>query len=896
MSEPLNVLLLEDEPNDTELVLRALRQAGFQPEWHRVDTEQAFRDKLNAGLDIILSDYEMPLFNAPQALDLLKQSGIDIPFIIISGTIGEDVAVEMMRKGATDYLLKDRLARLGISVRQALEQGRWRRERNKASAALMESKRFLQSTLNALTSHIAILDEKGTIIEVNAAWDHFARENDFKGTRRGVGDNYLELCDASRGRFSEEAAPVAAGIRAVMSGECSEFQLEYPCHSPQEQRWFVVRVTQFGGEGPVRVVVAHENITERKLTEDALRESEERFRQIAENIQEVFWIRDVARGKVLYISPAYERIWGRSSESLLSAPQSWLEAIHPEDRARVHHAMLTKQMAGAYEEEYRILRPDGAQCWIRDRAFPVSNAAGEAYRMVGVAQDITERKRSRDQLHEQASLLDKARDAILVRHLEQGITYWNKSAEMLYGWTIEEVRGRHASEFMYRDLTAYHQAQDAVITQGEWAGEIQQVTKSGASLLIEARWTLVRDEAGRPQAVLAINSDITEKKKMEQQFLRAQRMESIGTLAGGIAHDLNNVLAPILMSIDLLRLTNRDERAQAVLSTIETSAKRGADMVQQILSFARGVEGRRMLINIRTIVDDVQHLVQDTFPKDIRFQTELGPDLPLFSGDHTQVHQVLLNLCVNARDAMPKGGTLRVAVSCLEVDSNYAGMTQDSKPGRYLMIKVTDTGVGIPQNLVDRIFDPFFTTKELGKGTGLGLSTVLAIVKSHDGFLNVYSEPGSGTTFSVCFPAAADLSDRLADAPEEKHPRGSGELILIVDDEAAVRTITQQTLESFGYRVITAADGTEAVALYSMHREEVAVVVTDMMMPVMGGQVTIQVLKRLDPDVKIIAASGLSNEVSSARFTSLGVDHFLPKPFTAQTILAALHEVLCGNG
>ncbi len=736
------------------------------------------------------------------------------------------------------------------------------------------------------------MDERGTIIEVNAAWDRFACENDFKGVRRGIGDNYLELCDASRGRFSEEAALVAAGIRSVMSGERNEFQLEYPCHSPREQRWFVVRVTQFGGEGPVRVVVAHENITERKLAEDALRESEERFRQIAENIQEVFWIRDIEKRQVLYISPAYERIWGRSSESLLSTPETWLEAIHEDDRGHVQQAARTRQLDGSYDVEYRILRPDGSVRWIRDRAFPVCNSAGQVYRVVGVAQDITERKNARDRLHEQASLLDKARDAILVRHLKHGITYWNKSAELLYGWTAEEVRGRQASDFMYRDLAAYQQAVEAVLSLGEWAGEIQQVTKSGDSLLIEARWTLVSDEAGRPQAVLAINSDITEKKKMEQQFLRAQRMESIGTLAGGIAHDLNNVLAPILMSIDLLRLTSRDERAQAVLSTIETSARRGADMVQQILSFARGVEGRRMLINISTIIEDVRHLVQDTFPKDIRFQADLGEDLPLFSGDHTQVHQVLLNLCVNARDAMPKGGTLRVAASSLEVDSNYASMTQDSKPGRYLMVKVTDTGVGIPQNLLERIFDPFFTTKDLGKGTGLGLSTVLAIVKSHGGFLNVYSEPGNGTTFSACFPATNELKTGMAEMHDDKHPRGSGELILIVDDEAAVRTITQQTLESFGYRVLTAADGTEAVALYSMHRREVAAVVTDMMMPVMGGQVTIQVLKRLDPDVKIIAASGLSSESSSTRAESLGVSHFLPKPFTAQTILAALQEVI----
>ena len=1162
MSQSIRVLIAEDNHNDAELVLRSLRQAGFEPDWNRVETEQDFLDHLMPDLDIILSDYEMPTFNGPRALELLKQSCYDIPFIIISGTIGEDVAVEMMRRGATDYLLKDRLVRLGISVRQALAQGQLRRERAKAgealkqseqelrklteelkiervhltaaqavakmgswdtdlstlaviwsaetyrifevtpeqfqathqnflelvhpadraaveqafnqsfdqhgvnsvehrlllpdgrikfveehwqvyhdekgralralgsclditerkqaeaelrwksafleaqvsasidgilvvdpngrkilqnqrfaeiyrvpqsiaddkedsallkwvtstvaspeafaqrvqylyshpheigrdevelkdgavldrysapvvgndgqyygriwtfrditarrkdAAALLESKRFLQSALNALTSHIAILDEHGTIIEVNAAWDRFASENDFRGAHRGVGDNYLVLCDGASGKFSEEAALVAAGIRAVMAGRQDEFHLEYPCHNAREQRWFVVRVTRFGGEGPLRVVVAHENITERKLAEDALRESEERFRQIAENILEVFWISDTAKHQVLYVSPAYERIWGRSCASLQSSPQNWIESIHADDRNRVIYAAKTRQTDGTYDEEYRIIRPDGSLRWIRDRAFPVLDAAGRAYRVVGVAQDITERKRSRDQLHEQASLLDKARDAILVRHFEHGITYWNKSAELLYGWTAEEVRGRQASDLLYRDLAAYELAMAAVLGKGEWCGELQQVTKTGAFILIEARWTLVRDEAGRPQAVLAINCDITEKKKMEEQFLRAQRMESIGTLAGGIAHDLNNVLAPILMSIDLLRMTSRDERAKSVLSTIETSARRGADMVKQILSFARGVEGKRMVINVRHIIQDMQHLVQDTFPKEIVFRSELDAELPLFAGDHTQVHQVLLNLCVNARDAMPKGGTLIVAATTLEVDDNYAGMTPGSIPGRYLMIKVTDTGTGIPPEVVNKIFDPFFTTKEQGKGTGLGLSTVLSIVKSHGGFLNVYSEPGNGSTFSICFPAMETAEGEVAKVEEDTHPRGNGELILIVDDEAAVRAITQQTLESYGYRVSVAADGTEAVALYSMHRIEIAAVVTDMMMPVMGGQATIQVLQLLDPEVKIIAASGLANEGSAARATAMGVKHFLPKPFTAQTILTALREVL----
>jgi PAS domain S-box-containing protein len=772
MSQPLRVLLAEDNLNDAELVLRALRMAGFSPDWHRVETEQDFLERLTPELDIILSDYDMPAFSGPQALELLQHSGMDVPFIIISGTIGEDVAVEMMRMGATDYLLKDRLARLGISVRQALEQGRLRKERARAAVALKQSE--------------------------------------------------LELRELTAELKMERAHLTAAQTVAKMGS----------------------------------------------------------------------WDTDLSTLAVIWSAETY-RIFEITPDQFQPTHQNFLELVHPEDRAAVDLAFSQSlDLHSVNSLEHRLLLPDGRIKFVEEHWQVFHDEQGRPQRALGTCRDITERKHSRDQLHEQASLLDKARDAILVWHFEHGITYWNKSAALLYGWTAEEVRGRQTGELLYRDQTAYEQAVAAVLNHGEWYGEIQQITQSGGLILIEAHWTLVRDEAGRPQAVLAINSDITEKKKMEQQFLRAQRMESIGTLAGGIAHDLNNVLAPIMMSIDLLRMTSRDERSRAVLFSIETSAKRGADMVKQILSFARGVEGERMTINVRHIIQDMQNLVNDTFPKEIVFRAELDRELPLLSGDHTQVHQVLLNLCINARDAMPKGGTLTVTATSLQVDDNYAGMTPGSIPGRYLLVKVTDTGTGIPSEVADRIFDPFFTTKELGKGTGLGLSTVLSIVKSHGGFLNVDSEPGNGTTFSICFPAMDAPEGTAAKVQEDTHPRGNGELILIVDDEAAVRTITQQTLEMFGYRVMIAADGTEAVALYSMHRSEIAAVVTDMMMPVMGGQATIQMLQRLNPDVKIIAASGLTNDDSSARATDMGVRHFLPKPFTAQTILKALSQVL----
>jgi two-component system cell cycle sensor histidine kinase/response regulator CckA len=347
------------------------------------------------------------------------------------------------------------------------------------------------------------------------------------------------------------------------------------------------------------------------------------------------------------------------------------------------------------------------------------------------------------------------------------------------------------------------------------------------------------------------------------------------------------------MSIELLRLTNTSERARDVLTNIESSAKRGADMVQQILSFARGVEGERSMINVAQIIKDIQKLVQETFPKNIRCVTQLPADLPPFLGDPTQLHQILLNLCVNARDAMLSGGTLTLTAESLILDESTATMPMNAKPGSYVSISVKDTGTGIPPQVINKIFDPFFTTKGIGKGTGLGLSTVLAISKSHGGFVQVASEPDEGTTFTVSLPVASHAEKIVCDPiPETPLPHGNGELILIVDDEDNVRSIAQQTLEAMGYRTLVAANGMEAVAIYSKRGSEIAAVLTDMMMPIMAGPATIQVLQRMNPAVKIIAASGIIHNDGPARAAEMGIRHFLPKPYSAHTVMSTLHKIL----
>ncbi len=512
-----------------------------------------------------------------------------------------------------------------------------------------------------------------------------------------------------------------------------------------------------------------------------------------------------------------------------------------------------------------------------------------------VQTELVERKQAEQKISEQAALLDIATDAIIVRSLENEILFWNKGAERLYGWHSQEALGKNANQLLYQETFAeqLQQVQLALTQTGEWQGELEQITQDGKEIIVYSRWTLVRDRDEQPKSILVVNTDITEKKQLEAQFLRAQRLESIGTLASGIAHDLNNVLAPILMTAQLLETQLSDERSQRLLPIIVANAKRGAALVKQVLSFARGLQGSFSNLQARHLLVEIKQIAKETFPKSIEISTDISTNLWAVSADATQLHQVLMNLVVNARDAMPNGGTLTISAENVFVDENYSRMHLDAKVGPYIAIAVADTGMGMPPEVMERIFEPFFTTKELGKGTGLGLSTVRGIVKSHGGFVNVYSEIGKGSKFKVYLPAVETTQTQTT--PELQTLPGNGELILIVDDEAAIRETTKTSLETYNYKVLTASDGIEAIALYAEHRDQIQLVLVDMMMPAMDGLTTIRTLQRINPQIKIVAVSGLGTKEQLTAAADRGVKTFLSKPFTAQELLQAISGVLSDN-
>jgi two-component system, cell cycle sensor histidine kinase and response regulator CckA len=607
-------------------------------------------------------------------------------------------------------------------------------------------------------------------------------------------------------------------------------------------------------------------------------------------------------GRLLRWNRNFALVSGYSPSEIVS--MHGREMFAPEDRTALAQAVAAAFTEGEAVVEASILTKDG-------RTIPHFLTArrvllnGEPC-LAGVGVDISERKRAEARLadseREYRDLVQLANSIILRWDADGRIRFLNDFGQRLFGYSEDELLGRTLIDTIVprresggRDLV---QLMDRVLADPDAFEQNinENIRRSGERLWVAWTNRVVRNAQGEVSEILSVGTDVTERRSLEQQFLRTQRLESIGTLAGGIAHDLNNVLAPIVMGIDFLRMGESDRGRLDMLDTIESSARRGADMIRQVLGFARGVDVDRVEVNVGRLLRDMAKFADETFYKEIAVELTVPPDLWPVSGDPTQLHQVLMNLCLNARDAMPKGGTLRLSAANIVVDEEFAGRNLGLAPGSHVVVSIEDTGAGIQPDVLDRIFEPFFTTKDPGKGTGLGLPTSLAIVKSHGGFIRVDSEPDSGTTFEVYLPARAAGSAAL-EAPSDvtSLPRGNGQLIMVVDDEAPVREVTRRTLEAFGYRVVVAADAAEAVARFTELGDAVSVVLTDMMMPIMDGPSLIQALTRLSPGVRIIAVSGHLTEGRTVQAAGLGVRHFLLKPYTAEILLRELQQVLADS-
>jgi len=758
-------------------------------------------------------------------------------------------------------------------------------------------------TLDGLPTQVVVLDPSGTIQYVNEAWQRFSSSNAGQRHSSGVGQNYLAVCDAATGLFSYEAVAAANGIRAVLRGDQAEFSLDYPCHAPDQHRWFRLRVAPIELGNTIGAVVMHADITGTALEAAALRqaehlarESEERLNFALEAARIGDWHLDL-RTNVLHRSLRYDQCFGYDTRLPEWSYSTFLAHIDTADRDRVDaHFKRALSKNGDFTDEFQVIWADGSRHWLWARGNVYVDEGGEPLRVAGIILDITARKQAEMETERLASIVASSNDAIVGMHLNGIITSWNRSAQNIFGHTAEDIVGASIMQITPPDQQAEETRRMESVARGESVERLEtiRITKDGRRIEVSLTMSPIWDTNGAVIGISKVARDISEQKRLERQLLRAQRLESIGTLAGGIAHDLNNVLTPIMLSLELLKRSSPDQESRELISVIEGSTRRGSEMVRQVLSSARGAKGQRLEIDVANLILEVKKIAKDTFLKHIAIQTVVPANVWRVIGDATQLHQVLLNLCVNARDAMPNGGQLIMTAENVTINAHDEDFNSDVDAGVYVVLRVEDSGTGILPDVLDRIFDPFFTTKGVGHGTGLGLSTSMGIVKSHGGFIRVHSEPERGSTFDVYIPARAATSvDVGAPAPAPaaapELPRGHGELVLVVDDEPAVRQITQLTLEAFGYRVLVAVDGSDAVAVYARRGDEIAVVLTDMMMPVMDGPATIRVLRKMNPLVRIIAASGLD---ANAYGAGLGITHVLPKPYAADRLLTTLRDAL----
>jgi PAS domain S-box-containing protein len=622
------------------------------------------------------------------------------------------------------------------------------------------------------------------------------------------------------------------------------------------------------------------------------------LKNLFENLDDVFFSVDTGRGRLLQISPSCERISGWPAGIFYENVRFWKDLVYVLDRWKIDHleSELRAGKAGSYEG--RILDRDGFIHWIEARLKPVLDDRGNLVRVDGVLMDISARKRSEEALRQSEEkyrrLFEESKDAIFISSPEGRFIDINPAGVELLGYfSRNEVLAIGNIQHLYFDPDKRNEFRSLIEEQG-YVRDFEIALKRHDSRIVTVLETAstVRNETGSIIAYRGIWRDVTEQRKIEAQFLRAQRIESIGMLASGIAHDLNNILSPILMAAQLLKLRAQTDKDHKTLDTLERSARRGADLVKQILTFARGVEGKRGPLQLKHLIRDVEKIMTETLPKSVRIVTDVPKDLWSVHGDNTQLHQMLMNLCVNARDAMGSGGSLKVSarnVTLMEVQNRNG---EKSSPGPYVMIEVADTGEGIPSELLNRIFDAFFTTKELGKGTGLGLSTVHTVVRNHSGFVDVDSTIGQGTTFTIYLPALPS-SFVSKDRRPTRLPFGNGELLLIVDDEAAIRDVTRATLEAYGYRVLEAGNGEEGLRMFQQHREEIRAVLTDVNMPGMGGERMSVTIELLQPDTEIIFMSGVAANPSQSQGTPLErVRSFIQKPFTTEELLTVLRAVL----
>jgi two-component system, cell cycle sensor histidine kinase and response regulator CckA len=631
------------------------------------------------------------------------------------------------------------------------------------------------------------------------------------------------------------------------------------------------------------------DITARKLAEFALRTSEEHQRLLVEHAPAAIAMFD-RNMRYMTVSQRWRTDYGLGDAPIVGRTHYEVFPEIPERWKALHRRALAGETLQCNEDPFE--RADGTIQWVRWELRPWRDDRGEIGGVALFSEDITSRRLAEDQIRAQAALLDLAQDAIVVRDLDGRVRYWNRGAEALYGWTAGEATGKPVEELFGPVTPQILGAREQLVENGTWAGELTRQTRDGREVSIASRWTLVRDAVGRPQSVLVIDTDISDRKRLESQFLQAQKLESIGQLAGGIAHDYNNILAATMLQLELLRaMPDLDAEVRAGLDELYGVTERAVGLTRQLLLFSRrqAVQARR--VDLNAVMASLVKMLGRLVGEHIEMSLDPSPEGAWVDADAGMVEQVVMNLAVNARDAMPKGGSLAISIDHVGVGPLESRLHPEARVGRLVRLRVADTGDGMDEPTLKRVFEPFFTTKEIGKGTGLGLATVYGIVRQHRGWVTVTSVPGAGSVFDVFLPVA-ELPASATGRTMTSAAAGGHETVLLVEDEPAVRRLASSALTRLGYRVVEAKSGIDAVRVWEENAGSIDLLLTDMVMPAgMTGLDLAGILIELKPDLKVLVTSGYSDTLRRLPGNTER-QRFLSKPFGPSELAAAVRELL----
>jgi len=988
MEKKINILIIEDVPADAELVEHELRKEKIEFSSKRVDTKKDFLRELKDFVpDIIISDFCLPQFNGMAALELAKGLAPLTPFIICTGSMNEETAVECMKAGAADYVIKEHLVRIVPAVKNALEQKQIREKKEQAEKALMLSALEWQTTFNAIKDGICLTDLNGKLIRCNKAMTKLLgkpaskilgytlnelikniskpAKRDLISSAKKTKRRETQILKINGRWFNISVDPIfdkdgnflgaVQIISDITEHKLADEKIENLARFPSENPFPVLRVKKDGtilyaneasmpllkkwgcevgrsltdqlhrlimnvfktSESETTEVDCEDkifsfviapvikagyvnlygnDITERKKTEEALRASEERFALAVHGTNDGIWDWDIQNNSI-YWSPRMKKLLGYTDDELEVDYNTFLSHLHPDD------IELTKKAIEAHLKdrvtfniEQRLRTKSGDYRWFHVRGEAVRDENGNPIRIVGASTDITGRRKVDEELRKLSVAVEQNPVNIVITDSEGKIEYVNHSFTETTGCTCKEVIGAYSLIKSKEYPPELHKEIWDTIKPGKvWKGEIYSRTKNGEPLWQYVSIGPIKNERGEITNFLIIKEDITGRKNLEEQFLHAQKMEAIGRFAGGIAHDFNNMMTAVIGFSDyLISHLKEGDATRSIIKQIKNAGTRAASLTKQLLTFSREQVIQIQFIDLNNVIKDIKQMLKQLLGEDIDLLTALNTRFAMVKADKSQIEQIIMNLAVNARDAMPDGGKLIIETSKIELDEDYCTQWIDIQPGKYLMLSVSDNGCGIDKETQQHIFEPFFTTKEIGDGTGLGLSTVYGIVKQNNGYIHVYSELEKGTTFKIYFPYTIEESKTDTEGTEEisKESLKGSETVLVAEDEELVRQIIANTLNDNGYKVIEASNGKEALTICGKYEGKIHLLITDVIMPGIQGPSLAKKILSMCPEISVLFISGYTNGAAEKLELLEYENYFLEKPFTPNKLLSKIREIL----